>query len=245
MVHQRLSPNRSGLKRYLQDHPHQGGIIINPVRKFIYMKPAKTAGTSILRHVLIPQLGNELLFEKKDKHKFDMFLNNITDNELEEYFIFSVVRNPWDRFVSSAKYLSVTVKDLSDNFDKYSALKKHHDHTLQLCYYTHNKEHCFVDFICRFESLQEDLNLVFDQIGLIRLTIPKTNQSYRKKYFNYFNRKSQKKVEDFYKKDIELYGYAFEIKSNQPFYEKYIRRLRTKKLIKVALNVQKLTKKIY
>ena len=57
--------NRTGLTDYLRNHEHPRGIIVCPEKKFIYMKATKTAGTSVLRGVLEPQISS--IFHQKDQ----------------------------------------------------------------------------------------------------------------------------------------------------------------------------------
>ena len=91
-------PTREGLAEYLRSHEHPGGIIVCEQPKFVYMKPTKTAGTSILRAGLEKRVPG--IFHHKDRpEKFAEWINRITDDELEDYYIFTVVRNPWDRLV--------------------------------------------------------------------------------------------------------------------------------------------------
>jgi hypothetical protein len=67
-----------------------------------------------------------------------------------------------------------------------------------------------VDSICRFESLQPDINLVFDQINLPRTRLPYMNTSEHQHYSKYYKPDEIDLVEKLYEKDITYYGYMFE-----------------------------------
>lgn len=103
-----MKKQKNGLTKYFQNHPHQRGIIVSPKKKFIYMKPAKTAGTSILRGILEVHF-QDIIHKKDHPKKFLRWLKNLSDEKLDGYFIFSVCRNPWDRVVSIAHYFDISL----------------------------------------------------------------------------------------------------------------------------------------
>jgi len=201
--------NRTGLTNYFRNHIHPRGIIVCPEHKFIYMKATKTAGTSVLRGVIEPQISN--IFHQKDQPEiYQAWLDKINDKDLEDYFIFAIVRNPWDRIVSITSYFDIPLNDFLDRFDNYCRDEKIKIHSLPLHLYTHNAGLQFVDSICRFESLQPDLNLVFDQINLPRTRLPYLNISEHQHYSTYYKPDQIDQVEKLYEQDIAYYGYMFE-----------------------------------
>ena len=113
----------NNLTEYLRNFPHQGGIIVSEEKKFIYMKPCKTAGTSILRHSLEKKISN--IIHYKD-HKIDYinWLNKINEEEISNYFIFSIVRNPFDRVVSLCSHFGISIDFFIINYKKKLLEKK-------------------------------------------------------------------------------------------------------------------------
>lgn len=206
--------SRRGLSAYFAAHEHPGGIIICEERKFIYMKPAKTAGTSILREHLEKQMPG-IIHQKNHPEQFADWIRRINDEELEKYFIFSVVRNPWDRLVSVAAYVKVSFKDFVRNINEHWKTEKIRVHSLPLHLYTHCNGIRFADMICRFETLQPDMNLVFDRIGMDRRPLPFVNRSRHGHYSAYYGELEIRVVEEIYAKDIEYFGYAFEKESSR------------------------------
>jgi hypothetical protein len=200
---------RSGLTQYFKNHVHPRGIIVSPERKFIYMKATKTAGTSILRGVLEPNIPG--IFHQKDHpQEYQNWIDGINDELLEDYYIFTIVRNPWDRVVSIATYFDIPLKEFLNNFEGYCKDQRIRIHALPLHWYTHLDDKQFVDAICRFEVLQPDMNLVFDRIDLPRTKLPFMNPSDHKHYSTYYGPDEIHLVEKLYQKDIAYYGYMFE-----------------------------------
>jgi len=201
-------PRRSGLAAYLRAHEHPAGIIVCEQRKFLYMKAGKTAGTSILRAGLERRVPG-IVHLKDQPAEFRDWLNRITDEELEEYFIFSVVRNPWDRLVSIASHFEIPLKVLVNDIDRYRKDEGVRVHALPLHLYTHLDGTPFVDVICRFERLQDDMNLCFDRMNIARKTLAFVNQSRHEHYTSYYTASEIKAVESIYGKDIDYFGYTF------------------------------------
>ncbi len=201
--------NITGLSQYLKTHIHQEGIIVSEEKKFIYMKPTKTAGSSILRGVLSQQ-EFRVIHKKDHPTAFNEWINKISDNNLQDYFIFSVVRNPWDRLVSAAAYFKIPIKDFLNNIDHYWQDPEIKKHSFPLHYYTHHQGHQFADFICRFETLQADINLVFDRIGIERTILPHVKKTEHHHYSTYYSSETRSMVEKLYAEDIKFYGYVYE-----------------------------------
>lgn len=199
---------KKGLADYLRLNKDIG-IAFSKKSKFIYMKPAKTAGTSILRYFLEKEF-KDMKNYKTNSIEMDNWLKEISDSELENYFIFTVTRNPWDRFVSISSYLKYDFDDFCNNFNTYTKDYKIRKHTLPISNYTHNKNIQFADFICRFETLQSDMNLVMDMIKIPRRKLPFTNISQHESYGSYYNSKNINLVRDLYFDDIKNFGYEFE-----------------------------------
>lgn len=206
-----MENTRRGLSEYLSNHQHIRGIITCPEKRFIYMKATKTAGTSILRGILENQLEG-IIHHKDHPQEFLKWSSSITDDQLKDYFIFSVVRNPWDRVVSIASYFNIPLRKFLRKFDKYCKDERIRIHSLPLHLYTHNGNRQFADIICRFEAIQSDMNMVFDRLGLQRIQLPHLNPSDHQHYSTYYDPKEVELVSNLYQKDIQLFGYTF--KSN-------------------------------
>lgn len=142
--------------------------------------------------------------------------------ECKVYFKFTFVRNPWDRLVSTffdktkhvigtqwelpqyAKYEHYTfkefVRDLSDQI-----LSERHVRT-QISLLGSMKN---VDFIGKFESLQEDFERVCSRIGISCEELPHHNKMKHKSYWEYYDDETRALVSRMYKQDIDCFEYQF------------------------------------
>lgn len=70
-----------------------------------------------------------------------------------------------------------------------------------------------VDYVGRFESIEKDFEVVSKKVGLKRRIPIKNSSSKRKReeksYREYFDAETQKIIHEYYKIDIELFGYDF------------------------------------
>lgn len=200
--------------------------------RFIYLPIAKAMSGTIdvlLGDRAVHQKMNSKIYSRKLRMSFCAeeyeqkkleYLNKTRD----EVFIFSFVRNPWDRVVSALSYLpnknlkgfmfsgSLTAKQFQRFVKK--VLVKHGpsfyvDFREQSDYLLLNDEP-FVDFIGRYEQFPKDWIYVSDKIGLVNRNIPVLRKSKHKHYSHYYDDESRMIVSKLFSKDIKLLGYNFE-----------------------------------
>jgi hypothetical protein len=66
-----------------------------------------------------------------------------------------------------------------------------------------------VDYIIRFESLQQDFDEVCKMIGKPRRRLSHVNQGNRTHYSDYFDEESRRVFRQHFDRDIELFGYEY------------------------------------
>lgn len=188
--------------------------------KAVYIPIPKAANTSIRN--LIENMGKLVQTKKYQKDK---------------NFIFTFVRNPYDRIVSCyedkrrKKDLLKGTNKFNNFFDKYDKiiekemtfkqfvkivlkipehLSDHHIRSQHL-FITDKKGNAIPDFIGNIESLEKDFKKACNYIGAKNTPeIKQKNKSKRKKdYREYYDEETRKLVEQRYKIDIEMFGYEF------------------------------------
>ena len=137
----------------------------------------------------------------------------------DDYFVFSVVRNPWDRFISGWKYCESTrhrdLLDVAQNMPKEGHDYRHLTRP-QLDIITDEQGHLLTDFIIRFENLQSGFDQVCDVIGKPKTKLPIRKVSRRLPYTDYFDEQSRDLVTRAFEEDIEAFGYEFGEDSFRP-----------------------------
>ena len=74
-------------------------------------------------------------------------------------------------------------------------------------------QHQFLDlrinFIARFETLQEDWELICDKIKIPRFKLPHHNKTIHSNYVNYYSGQTKNIIAEKYAEDIRLFNYKF------------------------------------
>lgn len=152
---------------------------------------------------------------------FNRFNNGTMDPEWYErtkdeksYFVFSAVRNPYDRLISAWKFLNMTrhctlLEVLSrppQSIVEYTHLYRPQTAILR----EPGKHKLVVDDLIRFETLQDDFDRVCDRIGRERVQLPCVNVSVRERdYRQYFNAETRKLAERMFRSDLDAFEYEF------------------------------------
>lgn len=213
--------------------------MISHKHKCIFIHIPKTAGTSINSffhpgvkfHFKNPDY--ERLFgwcPKRQLHMQHATAKQLLETELitedvwQSYYKFTFVRNPWDRAYSDYQWVQefAGVKDTFKNYiNKEGAFKEVFtnnsketylgDHLLQQTRFFDFKGMYKPDFVGRFESFSDDIELVLKNVALNQVFNVLTNKSKRRVDYSLFYTKSKRQLVDKkFNKDIELLGYEFE-----------------------------------
>lgn len=215
-------------------------MIISPGRRFIFVHIPKTGGTSLSLALENRAMADDILIGdtpkavkrrgRVKKMRGDRRLwkhSRISDIEgleavgdLSRYFVFALVRNPWDRMVSyyhwlrdqSFEHRAVELaKELS-----FSDFLNHPETQVML------RAERYSDYVrmqsgdeleahfIRLEALEEDLKPVEDHLGF-KLDLPHVNRSERDAdWRGYYSDADAALVADCYAEDIARFGYGFE-----------------------------------
>lgn len=140
--------------------------------------------------------------------------------DIETYFKFTTERNPFDKVVSLYFYYTKMAKEKMPSFEDWVINTpkeirgiKHPSWTT--CYnwplYTENDK-VMIDYFVLYEQLEENLNTVSELLGK-EINPYKINTSYRPKnkrdYREFYNTKTRRIIEDYFKKELDFFGYVF------------------------------------
>ena len=198
---------RRGLAAFLRRHPLPNSIIVNPELRILYMKAAKTAGTSILRATFDQELGG-FLNRKNTPEAHIEWIATITDEELEAFYIFSEVRNPYDRFLSMCGHFGMMPGEVVDRYEDLIKGEPYGSHMTPQIFNTHMDGEVYVDRIMRFERISEEFTLFSHDTGLALPRLPHVNRSDRTALPERLDPKARGFVERVYRADLAAYGYT-------------------------------------
>ncbi len=159
---------------------------------------------------------------------------NISQIFDDDFFVFTGVRNPWERaynlFEGQRKIGRMghnkfrTFKsglEMDRSVTKWNAEQKTINNNLKNLtpharLMLNQKDYRVgVDFVYRFENLEEDFKYICDKLKLPKLRLPSKEESYPEvdfeddTYRQHFNEKSKKIIEEINKDDIIEFGYEF------------------------------------
>ena len=215
-------------------------------KEFIFIHIPKCGGTSIERSIID---GEHLEFERGCVHYFPRLKNNypsihpkhfkmyhygkIMKEHLNDMFIFSMVRNPWDRMVSNYEYIlrspEIIFYDDKGNLrrdyeykktridftsyikDEFERVKFNHTNVITNSYeeYFVSKYRDGVDFVMKLENLAEDLPRLAGYLDMEIPLLHENKSKNREHYCNYYNADLKDKVYQKFKYEIHKYGYEF------------------------------------
>lgn len=195
-------------------------VLVNNDKNFVFIQIPKTGSSSIGY-----ALGQRQNPEPELHHQT---LSNIIKNipELNKYFIFTFIRNPWDRLLSLwCDFTQIRKKEYSEKITLDNELFSEFNSFEDFCINFRNTiwindvflkpqlyfifPYSRINFIGKYESLNEDykklchiLNITHDKLPIIR----KTEHNH---YRNYYTQQTRDIIAEIYKEDIKEFGYEF------------------------------------
>jgi hypothetical protein len=142
----------------------------------------------------------------------------------DSLYKFAFVRNPWDLQVSSFHHILRERPHLMAGMNEFETFLRwkldpgrryqfHIDTSIELQsdYLIDLRGNVLVDFVGRYERLEDDFQQACRHIGIHPPKLPhKRRAKNRTSYRQYYNDKTAQLVADHFKRDIELFGYDFE-----------------------------------
>lgn len=201
-------------------------MIISFKHEFVFIAIPKTASHSY-RVALRPHLGAydweqcHLIEEKAFplEHVAKLRHGHITCTQLQPYllqgmwesfFSFCTVRNPYDRFISHSFFYNRNSLDFQK--DPLKGMKRILENpgrffSPQYEYVTDEKGRLMVDYIGKFEALQEHFDQICQRIGIPSTQVEHINPSQHPPAQQCFDHELLEMVQNYYAKDFELFDY--------------------------------------
>ena len=185
---------------------------------YLFIHINKTGGSSV----------SLALGENEQTHlSADTIMNFIGNENFKEKFSFAFVRNPYDRVVSQYHYRLQTnqtnIKTENVSFEDWirkSYVEKdpqYFNYPLmfqpQLDWISDYENELLINFVGKFENINEDFKHICNQIGKGNLTLPHHRKSKRKKvYQDYYTPETKAIITKVFEKDLDYFKYTFDSK---------------------------------
>jgi chondroitin 4-sulfotransferase 11 len=179
----------------------------------VFVHINKTGGSSIEKALQLP-------FQHRTARELHRALG---DRRWKDRFSFAFVRNPWDKVASHYHFRVKTGQTgLSRDPVPFNDWVRLTYRERALPYYdqpkmflppydwiTDERGHVLVNYIGRFEHLENDFREVCTRLGR-DVTLPHLKKSSREDYRRYFNDEAVEIVARWFERDIVMFGYRFE-----------------------------------
>ena len=205
-------------------------MIVSHRHRFVFFAVPRT-GTHALRDALRPLLGDEdwqqfalrgqarlpvpALARLGHGHVSLRQLRASTDEGIwARYFKFAIVRNPYDRYVSACAMLNKRNPRYAGNEQAFMkralAVPRFRQRVLvrpQTEMLVDVSGGLGLDFVGRFETLQESFDEACRQIGIAPARLGAINATEHRAFETYYDDELCAMVTDFYRRDFEMLGY--------------------------------------
>ena len=202
--------------------------MISHQKKFIFFHIPKTAGNSI-QNILADYSDDEIIAnarhqdgierfevknsesEKLHKHSTLRDYKKVFGGSILKYFIFSTIRNPWDRIVSFyfSPHRGVTEFNFSD-FEKFAEQIPPIETYLaksRTNFYFFNRKH--ISHLMKFEEIDNDFDRVCKELGIGSAPLPVRNKSNRIAYRDCYSTALAEHIRQKHRAEIEIGKYEF------------------------------------
>jgi len=207
--------------------------MISDSKKFIFIHISKCAGTSItsnLSKYKTDYSNSPLLWKYGSDHSIYTEYNSLLKNKISDFFIFSFVRNPYDRFLSlytywregkhshtRSKINGIDIAEATWRMDFNSWVSFINLNKIS-CRHMNNQLNWLLDkdkkinsrlFVGRFENINYDFKKVCDILNIEKSNLKKLNYTSHHNYREVYNNKSIKIVSKRFQKDLDYFNYKF------------------------------------
>jgi len=204
--------------------------MMNKGGNYFFIHIPRTGGTTIeqqlhLRHRGWQAFPGDTLKTYPTQHYHIEQIFQFKQFYMWKQFVFTIVRNPWDRLVSEygVKQMngeSCSFNELMDltewrvelfnrgiHYDR--GVHKNISHSVPQYAFVYYGSIQIPNFIGRFEEYEKSLSYISEQIGYSLQTAEKLHATKHDHYSKYYSRKNKGRLAKLYKWDIQLFNYRF------------------------------------
>lgn len=204
-------------------------MIISHKYQFIFIKTRKTAGTSIESYlsqycgdtdVLTPISPPMNMHKPRNS---DGFYNHMDASSVrdkigipmwDKYYKFCVERNPWDKTLSYYHMLNYRSDGKLSIDDYFLSADYCVDHPAYVD--PQNHSHIIVDRVLKYESIIDELRLVFDRLripfsGELGIYAKSEYRTDKRHYKEVLSDKQAELISNAFAKEISFFGYSYEV----------------------------------
>lgn len=201
--------------------------MISHTHRFIFLHVPKSGGTSVAR--TLPGEDYCTVEERQPHGTLRQYYAKYGKALCDSYFKFSIVRSPWDRLVSL--YHFNRTRNMEGIRRNYPQLVEQYTYAIENDFETwlrkplfidrqmyfltldedfvHSRTH-HLDFVGRFERLQQDFDTICDRLGLQRQLLPNIrHNSSHPHYTELYTPELAEIVARDYAQDLEVFGFRF------------------------------------
>lgn len=207
-------------------------MIVSHTNRFIFAAIPKTGSqavrTALNQHINANDWQQEDLYDMKRMPFKDLakirhghillreIKPYISQKTWKDYFKFAFVRNPWDRFISTMYFKFGANKVFQSNplaFMKL-CLERPSDGMEVLLrpqhiYVINEKGDSIIDYLGKFEALQNSYDQVCEHIGFETAALKRMNETSHLHYADCYDDELEGLISEKYAEDIRLFGYKF------------------------------------
>lgn len=186
---------------FINDYINKCSLYIG--KDWIWYRIHKTAGTS-----LKDALHRHCINIVDNSKEFESWQSTINEDQFKNYFKWTFVRNPYDRFNSTAAMFHLKPLALSANFHSIRkdnrVIKRHSE---QQHRFTHFEGKPMYDQLYRFENLREDFRKLCSKLGLQYKELKMLNKSVHNNWKDQLKPDTIDFINKYYEKDFEYFNY--------------------------------------
>lgn len=202
-------------KKYVtRNSPDPHPVIEVNDKKVVFVHILKTAGTSVINAI-----GQNFKLHLPASE----IIRRIGRESFENSYSFAFVRNPYEKVYSHYKYniktnqfnmkthpidFNLWVKKCFGTEKDYFYYHRQIQYTDQITWLIDDDNQICVNFIGRFESLNEDFRIIQKKLN-IKKALPNLNKTSSEDYRKFYNQESINTISKVFKRDIDHFKYKF------------------------------------